>query len=463
MESLMSRIFSWTLNLGYLTVILLAGPWILWVAWRHGTYRHGAAAKLLGRVPIRRGKNPCVWFHAVSVGEVNLLASTISEMQQAAGDVEIVVSTTTRTGYELACRKYQSLNVFYCPLDFSWAVQEAMRRIRPCLLVLAELELWPNLISAANTSGARVAIVNGRVSDRSFRGYQRIRSLTARVLRNVDLITAQSGESAARFCALGAPVDSVHDTGSLKFDGVEVDRDNRRTKDLAQLAQIGAEDLVWLAGSTQAPEEQLVLKVYKKLRREYPKLRLILVPRHQERFEEVAALLAASGMEWQRRTELDGPSMQERSAPRQDPNRSSSSRRETAASVLLVNTIGELRHWWGVAHIAVVGGSFGNRGGQNMLEPAAYGAAVCFGPNTRNFRDIVARLLDVDGARSLADAQELESFLREVLGDPQQGVAMGNRARELVISQQGATARTVELLLSAVNLQNHAAPQSRVA
>ena len=427
----MSHLFAWLLNALYLSAILLALPWLFWSAWRHGKYREGFAAKLWGQVPLRLGDRPCVWLHAVSVGEVNLLSTLLDEFRQCRPDWETAISTTTKTGYELALKKYPDQRVFYCPLDFSWATRRAMRRLRPDLLVLAELELWPNLIQSARSHGARVAIVNGRLSDNSVRGYQRIRPFVARVLQQITFITAQNQESADRFCQLGANPESVHAVGSLKFDGAQINRDNEQTRHLRTLAGLHANDMVLLAGSTQDPEESYSIRIFQKLHPLYPRLKLILVPRHPQRFEEVASLLKQSGLSWIRRSALEA--------------KNSSSQKTYA--VILVDTIGELGAWWGTATIGFVGGSFGSRGGQNMLEPAAYGVATCFGPNTWNFRDMVSQLLKAGGAQVVNDQIEFEQFVRHALEDPQWAEELGQKARDLVLTQQGATQRTVKMLL----------------
>jgi 3-deoxy-D-manno-octulosonic-acid transferase len=450
----MSRVFAWTLNAVYLTLLIVALPWILWSALRHGKHREGFAEKLLGRVPRRVGDRPCAWLHAVSVGEVNLLATTITELAAREPEWEIVISTATKTGYDLARRKYADRTVFYCPLDFSWATANAMRRVRPTMLVLAELELWPNLIRAAKRQAAKVAIINGRLSDNSFRGYRRLRPLVGRVLRQVDLVAAQNAETAERFIALGARPDAVHATGSLKFDGAQTDRSNPRTTELRTLAGLGDGDVVLLAGSTQDPEEQYAIEIFKRLAPTHPNLRLVLVPRHPQRFDEVAEMLDQSGLAWQRRSELQPRALLGGNAttpPSSDNPRAEPGAADRRWSVLLVDTIGELNAWWGAAAIGFVGGSFGSRGGQNMLEPAAYGVATCFGPNTWNFRDIVGQLLNADGARVVTDAAELEAFVLRMLERPQDAAALGDRARRLVLSQQGATRRTGELLCGLVN------------
>jgi len=426
---------SYLLNLAYLLLILAVSPWLVYQAIRKGKYREGFAAKLLGRVPRRESEGTCVWLHAVSVGEVNLLGTLVEEIARQRPDWQCVVSTTTMTGMALAKKKFPHLSVFYCPLDFTWAVAAAMRRIRPRLLVRAELELWPNLVRAARRSGASVAVVNGRLSEHSFRGYRRIRPLVARLLRQVDLVAVQDETCAERFRRLGAPEGTVRVTGSMKYDGAETDRNNPVTTRLAKLAGLAPDDVIFLAGSTQEPEEQVVLGAWRALLSTWPRLRLILVPRHPHRFEAVARLLDASGLRWQRRSELEGR------AP--DP----------AARVLLVDAVGELGAWWGTTRIAFVGGSLGDRGGQNMIEPAAYGAAVCFGPNTRNFRDVVAALLAHDAAVVVRDRRELTRFVRRCLEEPDYAATLGDRAGRMVATQLGATGRTVDLLAQLVDKQ----------
>lgn len=448
----MSRLFAWSLNLAYLALLLAASPWIFWSAYKHGKYREGFREKFLGRVPRREGDRPRAWLHAVSVGEVNLLATIIGELSTRLPEWEIVISTTTKTGYDLACRKYPSRTVFYCPLDFSWAVAAAMRRLRPTLLVLAELELWPNLVAAANRRGVPVAIINGRLSDKSFRGYRRLRPFIARSLRRVDLIAAQNEETAERFRRLGARPDAVRVTGSLKFDGAQTDRANPRTAELREMAGLIGGEVVFLVGSTQAPEEEFALSIFRRLAPAHPQLRLIIVPRHQERFEDVADLIAESGVPWQRRSNLPIESYGSRDHSENHPWR-----------VMLIDAIGELGAWWGAAHVGFVGGSFGSRGGQNMLEPAAYGVATCFGPNTWNFRDIVSRLLEAEGAAVVHDAADLEAFVRRAIDDQAWARSLGQRARQLVLSQQGATKRTAELIQSLVAPHAKAPAASRRA
>jgi 3-deoxy-D-manno-octulosonic-acid transferase len=453
------------LNLVYLLLILFSLPWLVWQAVRKGKYREGYAAKFLGRVPRRTGNRTCVWLHAVSVGEVNLLAPLLKMIEQGRPEWECVISTTTATGIALAKKKYPNNTVFYCPLDFSWATAAAMRRVRPDVLVLAELELWPNLIRAAKRHGAKVVVVNGRLGEKSFSGYRRIRPFVARVLQQIDILAAQDETYAERFRSLGARPETVHVTGSMKYDGAPTDRGNPNTRRLAALAGFADDDIVLLAGSTQEPEEQMALETFRQLSSQWPRLRLVLVPRHPDRFEAVARLLDSSGIRWQRRTALnEGKGERGEGRGKAEGQKSKAETFSTLHSplstspslsplssplcprVLLVDVVGELGAWWGTAQIAFVGGSMGSRGGQNMIEPAAYGAAISFGPNTWNFRDIVSAMLACDAAVVVNDGQQFAQFVCRCLGEPEYAAALGRRAQALVQTQLGATQRTLGLL-----------------
>lgn len=419
---------TWIYNFAYLTLLALVWPWLLWKAIRHGKYSAGWSEKFLGHVPRREGQRPCIWLHAVSVGEVNLLQTLLGRLEREYPDWDIVISTTTLTGYALAKKRYAPRTVCYAPLDFSWAVRNAVARIRPRMLILAELELWPNLIQAVKQSGAKVAVMNGRLSDNSFKRYCQFAWFVRHLFSQLDLVAAQTEEYAERFQTLGTPAANVHVTGSLKFDGAMSDRENPSTQKLRQLAGIEPTDIIFLAGSTQEPEEQLALQTFQQHCAKYPQLKLILVPRHPERFEEVATLLQKSGLRWQRRSQWN------------------ESTNTTPWQVLLVDAVGELGAWWGTARIAFVGGSLGNRGGQNMIEPAAYGSAIAFGPNTWNFRDVVARFLAAEAAIVIHDGQELSNFVSRCLLEPEFAETLGEKAASLVRSQQGAADHTIQLL-----------------
>ena len=415
------------LNLIYLGLVFVCAPWLIYRAVRSGKYRDGWSEKVAGKAPLRIGERPCVWFHAVSVGEVLLLKPILSELSRRRPGWELVVSTTTHTGLAVARRTYPDLVTFYAPLDFSWATRRAVSRVRPTVLALVELELWPNLVWAAKRGGARVAIVNGRLSLRSHRGYRRFRGPLGPTLRRLDSVAAQTQEYAERFVDLGIPRQRVRVTGSVKYDGLECDRNNAKTLGLRRSLGLSASDLVFVAGSTMDGEEAAALAAYRAARAEHPTLRLILVPRHADRFERVAAWLRQEGEAVVRRSEGKATATRGGRPP-----------------VVLVDTMGELSAVWGLADVAFVGGSLRpGRGGQNMMEPAAFGASVLFGPHTENFRETVEELLSRGGARRVGDAADLTAALIDDLNDPEAAATRGAAGRSYVLAQNGAADRTL--------------------
>jgi len=423
---------SWLLNTVYIGLLLALSPVLLYRRVVLGKYRDGWAQKFLGRLPERTGERPCVWFHAVSVGEVLQLKHVLSKLRTSRPDTEFVISTTTSTGLEVARDSFPNDRVCYFPLDFSWSVRRAIDRVRPTAIVLVELEIWPNFIFAAHAAGVPLALINGRISERSYRGYRRIGWLMRRLLGCFQKLAVQNDTYANRLRGLGASVDQIETTGSIKFDGLETSRSNCRTAELRTAFDLADDELVFIAGSTQSPEEELALETYEQLRRTHPKLRLVLVPRHKERFDDVARLIRNWGHPLLRRSRIASRDLNESNNP--------------VRSIILLDTLGELAACWGLADIAYVGGSLTKRGGQNMLEPAAYGAALLFGPNTWNFRDAVELLLEADAATVVHNADELTQAVRQFVEIPQRAGELGGRARQIVLAQQGATSQTVALV-----------------
>ena len=435
--------FAWLLNLAYLVLISLAVPYRLCIQRKCFS---GWREKLLGQVPRRTGGGPCLWLHAVSVGEVLQLQPVVAALAASDPHLDVVISTTTATGFDVACAKYPGRQVFYFPLDFSWAVNAALSRINPTAIALVELELWPNFVFAAAKREIPVVLINGRISERSFRGYLRIRPVMRAILSKIAMLAVQSETYAARLIALGADRARIHVTGSIKFDGVETNRENPRTAELRRQFGLEPQQTVLIAGSTQDPEERLAIESYLQLREKFGDLRLILVPRHKERFDEVARLVEEQlGLPLIRRTKrLSSPCGA--GVPPASSSASTCSANAPPSPILLLDTLGELSACWGLATIAFVGGSLTSRGGQNMIEPAGYGAAVLFGPNTWNFKDVVELLLAQNAALVVHSGEELTARIDEMLSDRTKTAELGERARLLVTTQRGATARTVELL-----------------
>ncbi len=417
---------AYVLNALYALLIAAFSPVLALRACRSGKYRQGWAEKFLGRSPRRGDDRPCLWFHAVSVGEVLLLKPILAEIARR-DDWTVVISTTTTTGLAVARRTYPELVTFYAPLDFSWATRRAVARIRPTVLALVELELWPNLVAAAKAAGAKVTIVNGRLSERSHRGYRRIRWALRPTWSRMDRVSAQTEEYARRFVDLGMPADRVHVTGSVKYDGLETDRSNPRTGTIRRALGLSTLEVVFVAGSTMEGEEEAALDAYLGARTRFPRLRLVLVPRHSERFDAVAAMLSARGVRYVRRSRPMDVIGEGQTPP-----------------VVLVDTLGELSAVWGLADVAFVGGSlYPGRNGQNMMEAAAYGGSILFGPYTSNFKDAVEGLTARGAARRVRNSDELASALVADLDDPECASARGLAGREFVLAQRGAAARTV--------------------
>jgi len=436
----------WLLNSIYLILLTVLSPFIAWRIVRHGRYRRGIAEKLLGRLPSHDDECESVWFHAVSVGEVIQLHKVIEEFRRHTADrFRIVVSTSTDTGYDLALKRFPNYQVTWFPLDFSWAVRNAIRSVQARMVVLMELELWPNFLAECHRNNIPVSVINARMSERSCRGYTRIRRLMAPLFGRLALVAAQSPSHAHRLQSLGVAANRLHTIGSIKFDGVATDRCNPATDRLRQMFGLLQAETVFMAGSTQEPEEQLAIQAWLECRKRCPSLRLILVPRHRERFDEVAKLVGNSGINLVRRSLLQSDAQTDSSA------------------VILLDTIGELSACWGLADIAFVGGSFGNRGGQNMIEPAAFGAAVLFGPNTRNFQDVVQAFKEAEACIQLQTPEELTPTLAQLLADPAKRQKLGAAAKNAVMSQTGTTVYTVTLLVEILNARQMAACFSRRA
>jgi 3-deoxy-D-manno-octulosonic-acid transferase len=415
------------LNVAYAATLVLALPWLLYARLAKKKYRDGYSQKFLGRLLRREGDRPCVWLHAVSVGEVNLLAGLIERLHRERPDCDVYVTVGTATGLEVARKKYATCLVDYAPLDFSWAVREAFDRIRPDALLLAELELWPNLILEADRRGTRLVLFNARLSEKSFRGYRRIRPLVGSLLRRFDRVLVQNDTYAERLLALGSPAKRTIVTGSLKFDNARPEKHARQIAEFRRLFAAPEGTPVFVAGSTQEPEEALALETFLALAASHPQLRLILAPRHPERTDAVASLLERQSYGWVRRSTVKEPVAE-------------------GTRILLIDGVGELAAWWGLATVAFVGGSLGTRGGQNMLEPASCGAAVCFGPKTRNFRDVVEILLTADAAEVVEDGAAMTRFVQRSLTDADFREAIGERAAETVRRHQGALDRTWEVV-----------------
>jgi 3-deoxy-D-manno-octulosonic-acid transferase len=419
-------------NVALLAALVAGAPWWLWRVARTEKYREGLRERL-GRVPerltriVQDGK-PVIWLHAVSVGEVLAVSRLVEEIGAAFPGHRLLVSTTTRTGQALARERFGAERVFYCPLDLPWAVRAYLEALRPSMLVLAETEFWPNLLNGCFRRGVPVAVVNARISDRSWPRYRMLRRLWRQILGRLSRVLAQSEVDAERLRALGCRAERVAISGNLKFD-VRVPQESEAA---GLLKSAGAGLRFVVAGSTLEGEESALLEAWPKLLARDEKLVMAMAPRHPERFGSVADLLAGSGIAWVRRSDWKGKSGAEIAALR-------------PGQVVLLDTIGELASVYSLAAVAFVGGSIAEAGGHNPLEPAQFGVPIVMGPHYANFRAITDDLRAHEAVR-IAGRDELAGALVELLTNPDEARAMGERARRVFEEQAGATGRSVEAL-----------------
>jgi 3-deoxy-D-manno-octulosonic-acid transferase len=424
-------------NVALLAALVAGAPWWLWRMATTRKYREGIGERL-GRVPeplkrLAEDGKPVIWLHAVSVGEVLAVSRLVQEIRAALPGRRLLVSTTTRTGQVLARERFGADRVFYCPLDLRWAVRAYLDALRPELLVLAETEFWPNLLNGCSRRGVPVAVVNARISDRSWPRYQMLRRLWMPILGRLSRVLAQSALDAERLRALGCRAERVTVSGNLKFD-VRVPQEAEATR---LLKSLGAGLRFVVAGSTLDGEETALLEVWPKLLAADANLAMVLAPRHPERFGTVAGLLAESGVAWVRRSEWKGSSG-EIAAMR-------------PGQVVLLDTIGELASVYSVAAVAFVGGSIAEAGGHNPLEPAQFGVPVVMGPHYANFRAITEDLRAQDALR-IASREELAELITDLLTHPEEARAIGERGRRVFEEQAGATARAVEAIREVLSI-----------
>ena len=416
-------------NLALLVALVVGAPWWLWKMSTTHKYRVGLAERL-GQVRAmkREPGRPVIWLHAVSVGEVLAVSRLVGELDRVLPEFHLLISTTTRTGQELARQRFGAERVFYCPLDLSWAVRAYLNALRPRMLVLAETEFWPNMLSGCFRRSIPVAVVNARISDRSWPRYRSLRGLWHPFLSRISSVLAQSETDAERLRAIGCLPERVSVAGNLKFD-VRAAREADATRQLKVLAD-GLRIVV--AGSTLEGEEAALLEAWPRLLAADPQLAMVLAPRHPERFAAVAALLEQSGISWVRRS--DWRSQVESSIEAIRPGQ-----------IVLLDTIGELASVYLLAAVAFVGGSVVAAGGHNPLEPAQFGVPIVMGANYVSFRAITEDLRAHD-ALSIIKKENLASTLIELLQDSGAAVTMGELARQVFDQQAGATDRCVDAI-----------------
>jgi 3-deoxy-D-manno-octulosonic-acid transferase len=432
----MYLLYSLLLTLGLFALL----PRFLYDALRHGKYIAGLKERL-GQLPrIADDGRPRIWLHCVSVGETQAARPLVEQLLRRFPSHALVVSTITLTGQRVAREVFgqQAAAIFYFPFDWAWSVRRALRAVEPSAVLIMETELWPNFLRECRRRNTPVALLNGRLSEASFRRYGWVGGFTARIVAGLDLALMQSEADARRIGALGLDSERVRITGNVKFDaGAGGAGEQALSLELAARFGLRKEQPLLVAASTHAPEEGIVIEAFKRLRATGGALaattRLLVAPRHPERFAEVAALLASSGLAWSRRS-------------------SPASESDAACDAILLDSIGELRAVYPLARLVFVGGSLARKGGHNVLEPAAVGACVVTGAHTFNFTAIMNAFREADALVQLPDVTEDEApamlarVFAELLDDEEHRRAIAQSALAVVEQNRGATERTINLL-----------------
>jgi len=418
-------------------VFLLLLPRFLLRMWRRGGYRKGFLQRF-GRyeaaVQERLRNRPRVWIHAVSVGEVQIALRFMRALREHRSALAFVLTTTTSTGHTIAAQHLSADDVLlYFPVDLPWIMARVLDRLRPLALVLVEGELWPNLLRLARRHGVPIMLLNGRMSEHSFRGYRRVRPLVKKALACFDLFCMQGPEDAQRLRELGAAPEKIRVMGSAKYDVTEpLPMDLGHVRALLLRAGFDA-DTCWLVGGSTWPgEETILLDLYKKLRAQDPNARLALVPRHAERRQAVMADIRKAGLSCAAWSEL----------------KTGRTVHTPVADVLLVDTTGELNHFYALATVIFVGKSLTSHGGQNVIEAAVFAKPIVIGPYTENFTTVIADFRTANALIQVPDASALERAVAELWADNQAAQAYGRRAEQVVRAKVGAIRASAECLLT---------------
>jgi len=425
-------IYSLLLALGFLILL----PRFLFDAFHHGKYVAGFRERLGLLTPTKANPRPVIWIHCVSVGETQAARPLVQSLKQRFPDHSIAISTTTLTGQNLAREVFRDNveRVFYFPFDWRWIVRKTLAAVNPAAVLIMETELWPNFLRECEARRIPVAIVNGRLSEQSFRRYRMIKGFMSRVLNGLSLAAVQTDADGRRLRALGLEAAKISVTGSTKFDAGPPSSTSTLTSEFRERFKLDSSSPLILAASTHAPEERILLNAFTRVRADSEFTpRLMIAPRHPERFREVATLIQDSGFRSTSRTAV--PSLS-----------------DSSCDVILLDSIGELPSVYSLAAMVFVGGSIAKTGGHNILEPAAVGAPVVTGAHTHNFKQIVAVFVKAGAVIQLPPmseaeaAVELANVFQQLLGDPEKRAELGKRAMGVVSQNRGATERTLDLL-----------------
>lgn len=395
---------------------------------------HAGFFRRLGILPKDLNLNRPIWIHAVSVGEVMAVRGLVEELKKLYPEKKLVISTVTTTGNKIAQGIAGKTDfVTYLPLDLSFIVRRVIDKINPSLFIIAETELWPNLVSYLYRKRIPSVTVNGRISDGSFRGYLSIKFLVKPILNKINIFCVQTACDAQRLMRLGVARDKINITGNMKFDLKDY-RDLKKdyTDYRSRLGLMPNEKLL-VAGSTHPGEEEIILGVYKELRLDFSHLKLLIAPRHPERNKDIIKIISRFGF---RSVFVSGLASECATCK--------------ASPVFILDVMGQLIYFYSIADIVFVGGSLVKRGGHNILEPASLEKPILFGPYMFNFRDIAELFLTNQAAILVNNREQLKAKIKELLGNPAEALQLGQRAKELILKNTGATKRNLDLISTIV-------------
>jgi 3-deoxy-D-manno-octulosonic-acid transferase len=425
----------------YLLAAVAIAPTVVYRMVRYKRYRTGWANRLGKIVRKDPALKKCIWLHAVSLGEVNAAKTLVEELENNFHDFEIVISATTDTGFARASAIFgASHKVFYFPLDLSCIMRRAFLGIQPAVCILMELEVWPNFVLLADRLHIPVIVVNGRITDKSFSKYKKIKPLAKKIFRRLKLVLTQTDEYAQRFIEIGCHPKKVFVTGSLKYDTAQITNKVEGADALAAQLNIGDEKL-WVAGATGPGEEQIILDVYKDLKQQeqFSDLRLAIVPRKPERFDEVARLIEQSGFDLIRYSDVKSGDQQP------------SIVHHPSSIVILGDTMGDLRKFYSLATVIFAGRSLVPMGGSDIIEAAALGKCTIFGPSVYNFQQTADDLLTAQGAISVKDKQDLLEAMQKCLNEPALTKKIARNGQNVIRKNQGATQKTIDHIAKFLN------------
>jgi len=416
-------------NILFTLICILLSPYLLvWAIWG----KHGISQRL-GFLPTEwtnvLKKNQVIWIHAASVGEVKILPAIIPKLKEKFPQAIIALSVMTRTGKKEAQESLKEIDfIFYLPLDLPWTVKKAVKAINPSLLILTETELWPNLIRQARKHGSKVALINGRISNKSFPGYKRFRFISSKVLSFVDSFCMRSQIDAKRIMSLGVSRTRVNVVGNIKFDQIFLSEQERGDKEIVDILSSVRKGRIIVAGSTHPGEEEMVLRAFKKLTFSHSDVLLIIAPRHLNHLDELESTINQLDLSCMRRSRFgqDKPG--------------------TDFKVMILDTLGELNQVYGLADLAFVGGSLVPKGGHNLSEPARFSIPVLFGPYADNFQEMALMFKSSQGGIQVNDEAELYLRMDELLSDENRRKTLGQKAKDAISQQGGAAERTAEIL-----------------